>query len=82
MHKQNQMLHKIVVGDFLVHVLNHNQNHIAIQFRQAIRGADRKTLEEIIEIPFGYVVLHVADKYGYAHISVTDEYCKLLEFVI
>ncbi len=53
-----------------------------VELYTTLEGADRKTLEEIIEIPFGYVVLHVADKYGYAHISVTDEYCKLLEFVI
>lgn len=53
-----------------------------VELYTTLVGADRKLLEEIVEIPFGYVTLHVADKYGYAHIPVTDTYYELLEFVI
>lgn len=45
-------------------------------------GAKKEIIEEIVKIPFGYVTLHVADKYGYAHIPVTNEYYELVEFVI
>lgn len=53
-----------------------------IELYTTLVGADRKTMEEIVDIPFGYVALHVADKYGYAHIPVTEEYYELLEFAI
>lgn len=59
----------------------HESGHI-VELYTTLVGANKNILKEIVEIPFGYVVLHVADKYGYAHIPVTDEYYELLEFVI
>lgn len=53
-----------------------------VELYTTLVGADRKTIEEIVEIPFGYVTLHVADKFGYAHIPLTEEYYNLAEFVI
>lgn len=53
-----------------------------IELYTTLVGADRKTLEEIADIPFGYVTLHVADRYGYAHIPLTEEYYELVEFAV
>lgn len=53
-----------------------------VELYTTLVGADRRTMEEIAEIPFGYVTLHVADRYGYAHIPCTQEYYDLLEFLI
>ena len=44
-------------------------------------GVNKKLLEEIIELPFNFVVLHVADKKQYAKIPVTDEYLKILKIL-
>ena len=59
-----------------------HQSGRTVELYTTLVGADRKTIEEIAEIPFGYVTLHVADRYGYAHIPITDEYYDLIEFVI
>lgn len=59
-----------------------HQSGRTVELYTTLVGADRKTIEEIVEIPFGYVTLHVADRYGYAHIPVTDEYYNMIEFVI
>lgn len=59
-----------------------HQSGRTVELYTTLVGADKKTLEEIAEIPFGYVTLHVADRYGYAHIPVTDAYYELVEFVI
>lgn len=53
-----------------------------VELYTTLVGADRKTIEEIIKIPFGYVTLHVADKYGYAHIPLTGEYYDMVEFLV
>lgn len=53
-----------------------------IELYTTLVGADQEIIEEIVEIPFSYFTLHVADKYEYAHIPVTDKYLKLLEYVI
>lgn len=45
-------------------------------------GMTKKKLMKIISMPFKQVVLHVADKDGYANIPVTDEYLELLEIII
>lgn len=45
-------------------------------------GLTKKKLMKIISMPFKQVVLHVADKDGYANIPVTDEYLELLEIII
>ena len=58
------------------------QSGKTVELYTTLVGADRKTIEEIAEIPFGYVTLHVADKYGYAHIPLTNEYYDMVEFVI
>ncbi len=59
-----------------------SQSGHIVELYTTLVGADRKTIEEIVEIPFGYVTLHVADQFGYAHIPLTDEYYDLVEFVI
>lgn len=45
-------------------------------------GAEQKNIDEIIKLPLKFVVLHVADKYGYANIPLTDEYYTNIEKVI
>ncbi len=53
-----------------------------VELYTTLVGTGKKEIEEIVEIPFGFVVLHVADKLGYAHIPLTDEYYELVEFVV
>lgn len=53
-----------------------------VELYTTLVGADKKIIEEIAKIPFGFVVLHVADKLGYAHIPLTSEYYELVEFAI
>lgn len=53
-----------------------------VELYTTLVGADRKIIEEIADIPFGYVTLHVADQYGYAHIPLTEAYYDLVEFVV
>lgn len=45
-------------------------------------GADDALLREIADIPFEHVTLHVADKFGYAHIPVDEKYYELLRNII
>lgn len=45
-------------------------------------GADVSLVKQICEIPFGYIMLHLADKYGYANIPVSDEYYKMVEMLV
>lgn len=45
-------------------------------------GADASLIEQLSKIPFGFVVLHLADKYGYANIPVSDEYYKMVEMLV
>lgn len=45
-------------------------------------GADMPLAEQLREIPFEFVVLHLADKYGYANIPVSDEYYKMVDMLI
>lgn len=61
--------------------LAHESGHI-IELYTTLVGADKEAIEEIVEIPFGYVTLHVADRYGYAHIPCTEEYYELVDFLI
>lgn len=53
-----------------------------VELYTTLVGISKKAMEEIVEVPFGFVVLHVADKLGYAHIPLTDEYYELVEFVV
>lgn len=61
--------------------LAHESGRI-VELYTTLVGADRKIIEEIAQIPFGYVTLHVADRYGYAHIPRTEEYYELVDFLI
>ena len=45
-------------------------------------GLSEENLERILKIPFKQVVLHTADKDGYANIAVTEEYLRLLEKIV
>lgn len=45
-------------------------------------GLNEETLYRVMELPIGYVTLHVADAKGYAKIPVTDEYYRLLEIAV
>lgn len=45
-------------------------------------GADESLIEQLREIPFGFVALHLADRYGYANIPVSDEYYKMVYMLI
>lgn len=45
-------------------------------------GLRIEQLYEMLEIPVGFVTLHVADKYGYAHIPRTKEYYEMVEIVL
>lgn len=45
-------------------------------------GVDVSIVEQLCEIPFGFVVLHLADKYGYANIPLTEEYYIMVDMLI
>lgn len=45
-------------------------------------GMSRNDLKEILQMPLWFVVLHVADKYGYANIPLTEEYYENLKKII
>lgn len=45
-------------------------------------GADMSLVEQICEIPFEFITLHLADRYGYANIPVSDEYYKMVDMLI
>lgn len=45
-------------------------------------GTSPKLIKQISEIPFGFVTLHLADKHGYAHIPISDQYYLMLEELI
>ncbi len=59
-----------------------HQSGRTVELYTTLVGADRKMIEEIAEIPFGYVTLHVADRHGYAHIPATEEYYELIAYVV
>ena len=42
-------------------------------------GASEQDVDETLRLPIHYVTLHVADKYGYAHIPLTEEYYRNVE---
>lgn len=45
-------------------------------------GANKDTLEEIKDISIEYVMLHLADKYGYAHIPVNEDYYEMIDYIV
>lgn len=45
----------------------------------ALEGATSKDVDAILQLPFQFVGLHVADESGNAHITVTEEYFKNIE---
>lgn len=45
-------------------------------------GMSKNDLEEILQLSFSFVVIHVADKYGYANIPLTEEYYENLDKII
>ncbi len=45
-------------------------------------GATKKDIDEILQLPLQLVVLHVADKYGYAQIPLSEEYYELIEYLL
>lgn len=45
-------------------------------------GATGDVIDQICDIPFRSVILHVADQYGYARIPVSDQYYKNVEKLI
>lgn len=45
-------------------------------------GATIEDLKRILELPIQFITLHVADKCGYAHIPVSEEYYKKVEMLV
>lgn len=45
-------------------------------------GIDSYQLEELLELPFSFVTLHVADKYGYAKIKTNENYYAMIRRAI
>ena len=45
-------------------------------------GIDSYQLEELLELPFSFVTLHVADKYGYAKIKTDENYYAMIRRAI
>lgn len=56
------------------------KKHVSIY--TTLAGAKREEVEEMLKLPISFVVLHVADKYGYAHIALTEEYYESVEKLI
>ena len=44
--------------------------------------ANVSLVEQLSEIPLEFIVLHLADKYGYASIPVSDEYYKIVDMLV
>ncbi|RRF94640.1 MAG: hypothetical protein DUD27_09220 [Lachnospiraceae bacterium] len=55
-------------------------------FKQALfttlQGIDEDGIDRILKIPFEKVVLHTADRFGYANIPVTDEYLSKIRKIV
>lgn len=45
-------------------------------------GTTMQDVNDLLKLPISFVILHVADKYQYANIPVTDEYLNKLELII
>lgn len=59
-----------------------NEHGFVMTLFTTLVGLTEQGLERVLKIPFRQVVLHTADKDGYAHIPVTDEYLHLLKRVV
>jgi len=47
-----------------------------------LEGTTKKDIDQILDLPFQFVGLHVADEFGFARITVTEEYYKNVERLI
>lgn len=47
-----------------------------------LQGLDYKTFHRVLQIPFDEVVLHTADRFGYANIPITDLYLKMIKEIV
>lgn len=47
-----------------------------------LQGLDYKTFHRVLQIPFDEVVLHTADRFGYANITITDLYLKMIKEIV
>lgn len=47
-----------------------------------LQGLDYESFQRVLKIPFDEVILHTADKYGYANIPVTDLYLSMIKEII
>lgn len=47
-----------------------------------LEGMTQRDVDEILALPFQFVGLHVADEHNYAHITVTNDYFKMVDRVI
>ena len=45
-------------------------------------GVSIEQIKRLVNIPFDWVVLHVADKYGYAGIDVSEEYLEKIDYLL
>lgn len=53
-----------------------------IDLNTTLVGIDMETLRRVVELPIGFVTLHVADAYGYANIPLSEEYYEMVDFLI
>lgn len=53
-----------------------------VELYTTLVGADMSLVKQLCEIPVGFVTLHLADKYGYANIPVSDEYYRMVDMLI
>ena len=44
-------------------------------------GLSEEQLQRVLKLPFKQVVLHTADKYGYANIPITQSYLNMLNII-
>lgn len=54
----------------------------AVNLYTTLVGVDMSMIEQLRDIQFEFVTLHVADKYGYANIPVSDEYYRMVDMLI
>jgi radical SAM protein with 4Fe4S-binding SPASM domain len=47
-----------------------------------LQGLDYKTYHRVLQIPFDEVVLHTADRFGYANIPITDLYLTMIKEMV
>ena len=71
------------LNDYAIDMMRHTAETGHTQtLYTTLEGLSVEQLPDIVNIPFEWVVLHTADKYGYAHIAVDSEYLEKIKYIV